>query len=1541
VSDSGNPVPDDVIQRLRELYDGADDEDRPRAALFLGLALADQVARLPAGHPERGDRAEEGLVRLAESADASPAAAAAIQRLKSCRPAAVPQGPPSFPLGGADLNWDLDWGALQGASEAGRNLAAMLPLLASSLPAQAPLRNALMSIKEVLDAFERGQWSPEGDAALSAAIEQVEASGLGTGTGLILRVTAMMIRMQRCQQTLKEGGQPDWPSLTELDRLIAGLESADDLAIGLGGPFGAVDGLHHVFIAAVIMMRLQVSVRGPGARRDAAWRDGTLRLLDQADDHLRQAPPAYAGLMQSLRGKLAGMFSALSSTAMPPGPSAAPSAPRPSSPPSRPSPPSPPSTPGGAAPGGAAPGGAAPGGAARSGAASPEDVTAWWSGPSISQLSPQVFAALQTMADQAEGPTSNVLAGMLLAMEAVNTRKWSPGHHHRLTELEAEADRLSADDEPLPSRAMVAAMLAITHSVRSLQLSASPQPADHPSAEDFAAVLAKAESALELVAEAAAGSPGGMWDGLSPVLHGQAGILLVELSRLDSQHRTALLARARGHFDELPAEMRDQVPVLGDMTVLTRLMQGGIAPDDPAVDAMIDRNPNVWDREGGDLKRALLTVERARKSQVPEDIGAALRDLQLVWTGLSAGSPMRARVLIAVATMQNLLMARGNHRLAADAASITIAAVRTATNAGELRGAAQLLVTTFGLMLSRGERAGPFGEATEALRTALAGLEADDWVLRTTVLTAAGAAAALAAAGAGGEAVRAASRQAIADAEQALPDPLPTGDWYATARLLCTWTSLQGLFLGDHESARRASRLTDTLEALLSSHPELAAGASGPAGPENPAAVTELEGLRRLRQQLTQALERPAGAKTPAGQEPGDGHQPEPAAGPTPRLARDRLERAAGLFGIDEHGVRSRRPSRPAGLDLDLLRACAADLHAALPAAAEDTRLRHQLDRMLGICHAELYGLGPAEETDEYLREAVVHLNRALMSAEHQLPTVEWADTLNVLSQCLREASQGHDDPQMAAAAERAARAALRELADCVLVADDTSRAVDVAARANEIVARAIGWCLADGRYRAAVDIAETGRGLVLASVVLSGRVEEVLRGAGRHDAADAWWAGSGTGRTTALNALRETTSGPALLSTPIGEEVSVTLPGTPFDAVVYLVPPTAPDPGGLTSARATGRTGQAILIRPVLGHIDVVELPELAGLGPGTPLGAYLAALDRALAEFDPHSGHADGFRGGAAGQAWAGALHEVGRWAYACIMEPLLSRVRDWRLDHLPHLALIPLGGLAAIPYAAAWTDSSPDGERRYAIDDAVLSYAASARLLGETARRPRRPLSDRVVLVSNPDGELPMTRRADRLLASRQYPAAEVYGAGSEPHGAATIDVLLGAVPAGDRPGASLLQLSTHGRTEPTPGLKAKDGWLALARILDQARDRAPDAPGGLVITNACLTDTTRTHYDESLTLATAFLAGGATAVIGTRWPVDDDTVAVLSLRLHYHLQLGRPPAEALRRAQLDLLRPTREMRATLDPHLAGPSDARLSDAATWAGHVHHGI
>ena len=347
-----------------------------------------------------------------------------------------------------------------------------------------------------------------------------------------------------------------------------------------------------------------------------------------------------------------------------------------------------------------------------------------------------------------------------------------------------------------------------------------------------------------------------------------------------------------------------------------------------------------------------------------------------------------------------------------------------------------------------------------------------------------------------------------------------------------------------------------------------------------------------------------------------------------------------------------------------------------------------------------------------------------------------------------------------------------------------------------------------------------------------------------------------------------------------------------------------------------------------------MLALNRLTSLG-GTPLAAYLTALERAVTA----SGAGARFRGLPEGIAWASALDELGRWTYDTIVAPLLAHARRWHLDDLPRLALIPLGQLGAIPFAAAWTPEE-GGARRYAIEDMVLSYAASARLLGAAASRPRQRLDERVVFVADPTGEFDFSRRVMPGLAARLYPGSAVYGLNGAPNGPATTAVVLDMLP-GDGPGASLLHLTTHGRLTPEPAVQTRDGWLPLADVLDRARGLAPDAPGGLVITSACLTDTALVGYDESLTLASAFLAAGATAVIGTRWPVENGAETALSIRLHGHLREACDPAEALRRAQLDLLRPDGALRDSLGPHLAPVDDAELSDPASWAGHVHHGI
>ena len=273
---------EDAIRRLRELHDTASDADRPRAALYVGLAAADLIALLAPEDRRRGELATDAQARLDGLDDGTPETVALAERLRPYLPAE----PELLELGGGDLNWDVDWAAIQGPAESAKSVIDMLPFMASMLPPGAPMRQALTSITDVLQAFERGQWTPERDRSLSAAIEQVETGGLGAGLAMMLRLIAMTIRMRRCQQVAEAGGQPRWPSLAELDALIAGFEAADDLSESLGGLFQAIDGLHHMYIAVAISMRLMVDTKQADVRRDAAWRDNVLRLLDQADGHL-------------------------------------------------------------------------------------------------------------------------------------------------------------------------------------------------------------------------------------------------------------------------------------------------------------------------------------------------------------------------------------------------------------------------------------------------------------------------------------------------------------------------------------------------------------------------------------------------------------------------------------------------------------------------------------------------------------------------------------------------------------------------------------------------------------------------------------------------------------------------------------------------------------------------------------------------------------------------------------------------------------------------------------------------------------------------------------------------------------------------------------------------------------------------------------------------------------------------------------------------------------------------------------------------------
>ena len=119
-------------------------------------------------------------------------------------------------------------------------------------------------------------------------------------------------------------------------------------------------------------------------------------------------------------------------------------------------------------------------------------------------------------------------------------------------------------------------------------------------------------------------------------------------------------------------------------------------------------------------------------------------------------------------------------------------------------------------------------------------------------------------------------------------------------------------------------------------------------------------------------------------------------------------------------------------------------------------------------------------------------------------------------------------------------------------------------------------------------------------------------------------------------------------------------------------------------------------------------------------------------------------------------------------------------------------------------------------------------------------------------------------------------------------------------------AVLHLAAHARADEAfpdrsavflaPGSSAEDGWLQPPEIA------ALDFGGRLVVLSACDSATGFLLAGEGpLSLARAFFAGGAGAVVATRWPMRDDDAAFVMDRFYRALASGVGVASALRRAR----------------------------------------
>ena len=516
----------------------------------------------------------------------------------------------------------------------------------------------------------------------------------------------------------------------------------------------------------------------------------------------------------------------------------------------------------------------------------------------------------------------------------------------------------------------------------------------------------------------------------------------------------------------------------------------------------------------------------------------------------------------------------------------------------------------------------------------------------------------------------------------------------------------------------------------------------------------------------------------------------------------------------------------------------------------------------------------------------------------------------------------------------------LQRRSEEVLLQSGAARGLRAATAARDEAVDVARWCLRAGRPGDAVTALELGRGMVLHAATIERDFPALLAAAGHPELAGEWAAAPdsrpwdddaaappwhlgeaplpGTLRRRGLDAIRLS---PVVrrLSPPTVVEIAGALAGAGATALVYLLPPVWREAGGALLVHASGD----VEWRPLPGlTMSVVAQTET------------LAAAQRAVRDA------ADRAAMPAAVGAWRDRLDQLCRTAWVSVMGPLLDVAGT--PGRARRLVMVPVGRLGAVPWHAAARPAGR-GALRFACQDAIISYAASARQFVEAAGRGKLPLASAAAMVRVGDSGLAWADREFAVIRQRCYPDGTYLGEDA-PVRPEAVSALL---PANDRPGASVLHLGCHAvhAVPPVESALLLDGGrrLYVRDMLRQARHRPVGAPGGLVSLAACASDLTDEAHDEALTLATAFLAAGAAGVVGTRWPIADLPTALFMIMFHHYLNAGYPePAVALRAAQLWMLDRHRRLPPGIDDErLVGA--ARRADLAApwhWAGFTYQG-
>lgn len=275
-------------------------------------------------------------------------------------------------------------------------------------------------------------------------------------------------------------------------------------------------------------------------------------------------------------------------------------------------------------------------------------------------------------------------------------------------------------------------------------------------------------------------------------------------------------------------------------------------------------------------------------------------------------------------------------------------------------------------------------------------------------------------------------------------------------------------------------------------------------------------------------------------------------------------------------------------------------------------------------------------------------------------------------------------------------------------------------------------------------------------------------------------------------------------------------------------------------------------------------------------------------------------------AARAWrrritSGDPYERAARAEASRLHGLLFSSLAAPLAPLRRLVIAGDGVLHLLPFEAL-----EDEAGRLLLERYVVSYAPSASVAGALHARhsARDPAGERLLAYAEPPspalGPLPLAGREVEEIAALFPPGAADVRRGSEATESWLKRARLAAY--------GTLHFATHGTYDDrAPGRSAlvlapgqgEDGRLQVREIA------ALTLRARLVSLSACDTGLGEVVTGEGVVgVARAFLNAGADAVAMTLWRIPDASTAELMRRFYRHLRAGRPAAEALRDAKLEL-------------------------------------